>query len=85
MQKSQHFSPSVSECCTARKIFTQAFQQHSVKNSKEVAIRCALDAVWEAARRYQSQLEADERNYQRLLKESNRLKALEQNCKEVAV
>lgn len=60
MQKSQYFSPSVSECYAAREIFKQAFQRHSFKNSKEIAIRCALDAVWEAARRYQYQLEVAE-------------------------
>ena len=88
MQNSQDFSPSVSECYKARETFAQAFQRHSSGNSKEVAIRCALDAVWEAARRYQHQLEAleaAEREYQLLLKESKRMKAVAQNLKEVAV
>lgn len=86
MRNSQDFSPSVSECCKTREVFVQAFQQHySSGNSKEVAIRCALDTVWEAARRYQHQLESDEREYQRLLKESKRMKAVARNLKEVAV
>lgn len=63
MQKSQNFQPTFFECNTAREIFTQAFQQYSLDNCKELAIRCALDAVWEAARRYQAQLEAAEQKY----------------------
>ena len=85
MRNSQDFSPSVSECFKAREAFVQAFQHYSSGNSKEVAIRCALAAVWEAARRYQHQLESDEREYQRLLKESKRMRAVARNLKEVAV
>ena len=57
MQKSQNFRPTISECCKAREAFTQAFLHYAAYSSKELAIRCALYAVWEAARRYQAQLE----------------------------
>ena len=67
MQKSQIFHPSVWECQKAREVFMQAFQNRSIDNSLEIAIRCALDAVWEAARRHQVQLEAEEQEYQRKL------------------
>lgn len=60
MQDSQNFRPTLQECYTAREVFTQAFQNYSTINGREVAIRCALDAVWEAARRYQAQLEASD-------------------------
>lgn len=62
MQKSKDFHPSVGECYKAREAFVQAFQHYAVEPdiSKELAIKCALAAVWEAARRYQFQLEASE-------------------------
>lgn len=60
MQKSQIFHPSVWECQKAREVFVQAFQNRSIDNSLEIAICCALDAVWEAARRHQVQLETGE-------------------------
>lgn len=72
MQKSQIFHPSVWECQKAREVFVQAFQNFSIDNSLEIAIRCALDAVWEAARRHQVQLEIAELEYQ------NRLEAAKQ-------
>ena len=63
MQKSQDY-PSIGEFYKARETFMQAFQhQYASGNSKEVAIRCALAAVWEAARQYQVQLEVTEQNY----------------------
>lgn len=60
MQTSQDFRPTLNECYTARETFIRAFQMHATENSKEVAIRCALDAVWKTARIYQAQLEASE-------------------------
>lgn len=62
MQKSKDFHPSVDECYNARATFVQAFQHYAVESdiNRELAIRCALAAVWEAARRYQAQLEASE-------------------------
>lgn len=60
MQNSQDFRPTLDECYTARETFVRAFQNYSADNSKEIAIRCSLDAVWEAARRYQAQLESSE-------------------------
>lgn len=64
MKESQYFTPSVAECRTAERTFLQAFQRYSFGNSRKIAIRCALDAVWETARRYQAELEATEQEYQ---------------------
>ena len=60
MQKSKDFHPSVWECNEALDAFLQAFQCRSIGNNMEIAIRCALAAVWESARRYQVQLEIAE-------------------------
>lgn len=60
MKKSQYFSPSVYECKLALAAFLQGFQTCAADSSREVAIRNGLDAVWEAARRHQAQLEANE-------------------------
>lgn len=69
MKKSQRFSPSVYECQLALNAFLQGFQTCAADSSREVAIRNGLDAVWEAARRHQAQLEANERkdNTQRFM------------------
>ena len=76
MKESQYFSPSVAESYTAEKTFLQAFQHYSFGNSRETTIRCALAAVWEAARRHQAELEAEEQEYQRKLEEAERKQQL---------
>lgn len=68
MQKSKDFHPSVWECHEALDVFLQAFQHHYMDCSREVAFRCGLDAVWEAARRHQVQLEAADRKSPQQLK-----------------
>lgn len=60
MKKSQNFTPTLFECASALDSFLQAFERYSAGNSRELALRCSLDAVWEAGRRYQAQLEAEE-------------------------
>lgn len=67
MKKSQRFSPSVYECTSALEAFMQAFENYSMDNSRELALRCSLADVWEAGRRYQAKLEAEERKARREL------------------
>lgn len=64
MRKSQDFHPTLLECDQAHEAFFKAIQHYAMSCSQELAIRCALDAVWEAGRRYQAQLEASERALQ---------------------
>lgn len=46
---------SVWETHTARDVFIAALQTFAQGNSREVAITCALAAVWSNARKYQAE------------------------------
>lgn len=61
MQRSKDFHASVWECQEALEAFLRAFQDYYMDNSREIAFQCALATVWEAARKYQAKLEANER------------------------
>lgn len=61
MKKANDFGPSVLECLMAEKAFLKEYQRLVPCNSPNIAIKCGLAAVWEAARKYQVQLEVQER------------------------
>ena len=45
----------------AEKAFLKEYQRLAPCNSPNIAIKCGLAAVWDAARKYQVQLEVQER------------------------
>lgn len=61
MKKANDFGPSVLECLMAEKALLKEYQRLVPCNSPNIAIKCGLAAVWEAARKYQVQLEVQER------------------------
>lgn len=61
MKKAHDFGVSVLECMEAEKAFLREYQHQAPYNSRNIAIGCGLAAVWQAARKYQAQLEARER------------------------
>ena len=69
MKKAQDFGISAWECMMAKDAFLQAYQHQAPYNIREISIKCGLDAVWQAARKYQAALEAQEHATESLAEE----------------